>query len=107
MNPLLRYCVVGLFLVLAFSPLRASDEPLFHETDPLANRDAWGPFHQMPKVNAVDYAYRHYDRYYYYFQSRRRLLNDPAYVGALHVALRSRGYYCGPIDGVMTQDVND
>lgn len=40
-------------------------------------------------------------------QSGRKLSNDPAYVGALQVALRRNGYYCGEIDGVFSPDVVD
>ena len=32
---------------------------------------------------------------------------DPAYVGALQRDLRRLGYYCGPIDGVFSDDVSD
>jgi hypothetical protein len=103
----LRRCVLGLSFGLALSSIRAADVPFFHERDPLINSDKWGPFHQMPRVNAVDYAWRYHDRYYYYFQSGNQLVRDPAYVGVLQVSLRSRGYYCGPIDGVMSDDVRD
>ena len=30
----------------------------------------------------------------------------PAYVGALQAALKRLGYYCGPIDGVFTDEVS-
>ena len=40
-------------------------------------------------------------------QSGRKLANDPAYVGALQVALRRTGYYCGSIDGVFSPEVID
>lgn len=84
----------------------ASDDPWFHEKDPLANRDQWGVFHQMPTVYPVDYAPRWGARYFYYCKSGEELLRDPAYVAGLQVALRSRGYYCGPVDGVMSDAVN-
>lgn len=85
---------------------RASDDPLFHSTDPLAPRDEWGVLHQTKNLNAVDYAHRYPYRIYYYFHSGKELLADPAYVGALQVSLRNRGYYCGPIDGVMSEEVS-
>jgi len=31
---------------------------------------------------------------------------DPAYVGALQSALRRRGYYCGAINGVFSNEVS-
>jgi hypothetical protein len=104
----LRRCVIGLVAGLAVSSLRAGDfDPLFHEADPLAPHDYWGVLHQMPRVIPTDYAHRHYDRYYYWFQSGSQLANDPAYVAALQISLRSRGYYCGPIDGFMSENVRD
>jgi hypothetical protein len=86
---------------------RASDDPLFHSTDPLAPRDEWGVLHQTKYVNPIDYAHRHSHRLYYYFHSGKELLADPAYVGALQVCLRNRGYYCGPIDGINSEEVSD
>ena len=85
---------------------RASDDPLFHSQDTLAPRDEWGVFHQTKDVNPVDYAHRYPYRIYYYFHSGKELLADPAYVGALQVSLRNRGYYCGPIDGIMSEGVS-
>jgi len=85
----------------------ADDHPLFHSTDPLAPRDEWGVLHQSPSLNATDYAHRRAWRWPYYLQSRRELLADPAYVGSLQVVLRNRGYYCGPIDGIMSPEIND
>jgi peptidoglycan hydrolase-like protein with peptidoglycan-binding domain len=43
----------------------------------------------------------------YYFESGEQLVHDPAYVGALQVALRNNGYYCGPIDGIFSPRVSD
>lgn len=39
--------------------------------------------------------------------SRHQLLADSAYVAALQVCLRNRGYYCGPIDGINSEDVTE
>ncbi|PZR73556.1 MAG: hypothetical protein DLM73_10535 [Chthoniobacterales bacterium] len=87
---------------------RASDDhPLFHSTDPLAPRDEWGVLHQSPTLYPTDFAHRAGSRWYFYFKSRHELLADPAYVGALQVVLRNRGYYCGPIDGIMSENVSD
>jgi hypothetical protein len=95
----------GFVLVAASAP--ASDEPLFHSTNPLAPRDEWGVLHQTPTLYPTDYAHRSGSRWYYYFKSRHELLADPAYVASLQVVLRSRGYYCGPIDGIMSEDVSE
>jgi len=87
---------------------RASDdEPLFHSINPLALRDDWGRLHQMPDVHETDYFPRWGSRVYYYFKSGHDLLRDPAYVAALQTVMYKRGYYCGPIDGVMSDLVSD
>jgi Putative peptidoglycan binding domain len=97
--------VAAAFLLLAASA-PASDTPLFHSTNPLAPRDEWGVLHQMPSVDETDYFRRSGSRWYYYFKSRHELLRDPAYVASLQVVLRNRGYYCGPIDGIMSDEVS-
>jgi hypothetical protein len=104
---LIRHFAIALLLGLSVSSARASDDPLFHSTDPLAQRDEWGVLHQMPSLYPTDYSYRHSHRIYYYFKSGRELLTDPAYVGALQVSLRNRGYYCGPIDGINSEEISD
>ena len=105
-NSFLRFLIISL-LGLAVLPVRASEDPLFHSTDPLAPRDEWGVFHQTPTLYPVDFAPRHGHRIYYNFKSGRELLADPAYVGALQVSLRNRGYYCGPIDGINSDAVTE
>ena len=104
---LVRHFVIALSLGWFVSSALASDDPLFHSTDPLAPRDDLGVLHQMPTLNPIDFAPRHSSRFFYYFKSGRELLTDPAYVAALQVVMRSRGYYCGPIDGIMSESVND
>ena len=37
----------------------------------------------------------------------QQLTTQPAYVGSLQVALRRLGYYCGPIDGIFSAEVED
>jgi hypothetical protein len=107
MQTIRRYGLI-LLLALGASPVLAlEDEPLFHSTNPLAARDEWGVLHQMPKVDATDYFHRSGSRWYYYFKSGPELLRDPAYVASLQTVLHKRGYYCGPIDGVMTELVSD
>jgi hypothetical protein len=105
-NPFRCFLIVSL-IALSVACARASDNPLFHSTDPLAPRDEWGILHQTPTLYPTDFSHRHSYRIYYYFKSGRELLADPAYVGALQVCLRNRGYYCGPIDGIMSDEVSD
>ena len=102
-----RRCLIVLTLVLTVASARAAeDHPIFHSTDPLAPRDEWGVLHQTPTLYPTDFAPRGGSRWYFYFKSRRELLADPAYVGALQVVLRNRGYYCGPIDGIMSDEIS-
>ncbi|MEY2496066.1 MAG: putative peptidoglycan binding domain [Verrucomicrobiota bacterium] len=102
-----RYSIAVLIFGLCLTSIRASDQPLFHSTDPLAPRDEWGILHQSPSLYPTDFAHRSGSRWYFYFKSQHELLADPAYVGALQVVLRNRGYYCGPIDGLMSSEVSD
>jgi hypothetical protein len=104
---LFRSTILLLGALFAASAVASDDDPLFHSTNPLALRDEWGRLHQMPNVDATDYFPRSGSRWYYYFKSRHELLRDPAYVASLQTVLRSRGYYCGPIDGVMSDLVSD
>src|SRR6266849_8788155 len=83
------------------------DTPFFHSTDPLAPRDEWGKLHQSRTVYETDFAPRYHWRPLYYLESGRDLAAQPAYVGALQRDLRRLGYYCGPIDGVFSDDVSD
>jgi hypothetical protein len=83
------------------------DYDVFRSTDPLAQRDAYGLTHQGRHVNATDFAPRYHWRFSYYFKSREQLILDPAYVGSMQTALKRRGYYCGPVDGVFTPQVAD
>jgi len=102
-----RWLLAIWLITLSVACARASDEPLFHSTDALAPRDEWGVLHQSPVLYPTDFSYRHCHRIFYYLKSGRELLTDPAYVGALQVCLRNRGYYCGPIDGIMSEDISD
>ena len=61
----------------------------------------------MPNVDETDYFPRLGSRLYYYAKSRQELLRDPAYVAALQSVMRNRGYYCGPVDGVMSERVSE
>jgi hypothetical protein len=102
----LRRFLVVLILGLGAASIRASDDPLFHSTDSLAPRDEWGVFHQTAILYPTDFAPHSGVRFSYYLRSGRDLLRDPAYVGALQVCLRNRGYYCGPIDGINSEEVS-
>ena len=75
--------------------------------DPLAARDEHGLLHQSPSLNRTDFDRRRSFRFAYYFASGTSLISDPGYVGALQTTLRRLGYYCGPIDGVFSVDVQD
>jgi len=85
------------------------DEEIFsyHSEDSLAPRDEHGLLHQMPTVRATDFERRYTRRWTYYFMANEQLMAQPAYVGALQRDLRRLGYYCGPIDGVFSDEVSD
>jgi hypothetical protein len=85
------------------------DEEIFdHDSvDPLAPRDGHWLLHQMPTVRATDFAPRYHPRWVYYFKANEQLMVQPAYVAALQRDLRRLGYYCGPIDGVFSDEVSD
>ena len=101
-------CLLVVSLVASsYACALASDDPWFHEKDPLAPRDEWGVFHQTATVIPTDYAPRWGTRLYYNFKSGEELLTDPAYVAALQTVLRNNGYYCGPINGLMSQSVSN
>jgi hypothetical protein len=102
-----RFAIALAISLVAFSASASDDDPLFHSSNPLAPRDEWGRLHQMSNVDATDYFPRSGSRLYYYFKSRHELLRDPAYVASLQTVLRNRGYYCGPIDGIMSDMVSD
>jgi hypothetical protein len=106
-SKLSRSAIALVISLVAVSAFASDDDPLFHSTNPLAPRDEWGVLHQMPNVDATDYFHRSGSRLYYYFKSRQELLRDPAYVASLQTVLRNRGYYCGPIDGIMSDNVSE
>ncbi len=83
------------------------ENPFFHSSDSLAARDDLGLLHQSRTVNDTDYAPRYSWRPLYWFEGRRDLIAQPAYIGALQRDLQRLGYYCGPIDGVYSVDVRD
>jgi hypothetical protein len=80
---------------------------IFRSTDPVAQRDEYGLLHQGKHVSAIDFAPRYNWRLCYYFKANEQLVLQPAYVGSMQTALRRLGYYCGPINGIFTQEVSD
>jgi hypothetical protein len=86
---------------------QAYSQPAFHSRDPLAPTDEWGQAHQMPAPNETDFANRFPWRPLYWLEGKNSLVRQPAYVGALQRELIRRGYYCGPIDGIYSDEVGD
>ena len=84
------------------------DEEIFarHSVDALAARDEYDLLHQTPTVRATDFAPRYSWRWAYYFKAKEQLMVQPAYVAALQRDLKRLGYYCGPIDGVFSDEVS-
>ena len=106
MNRFRFFAIAALLLGFSLtSALGSEDAPFFHATDPLAARDEWGLLTQGP-LNPTDFARREHWRLFYYSQPGSSLVNDPAYVGAVQVCLRRKGYYTGPIDGVFSIEVS-
>jgi hypothetical protein len=105
-NVVMKKIIVSL-LAWGFSALalEAYGNSLFCPADPLAPRDDWGLLHQSAVLNPTDFAPRYHWRPLYYLESGRDLIAQPAYMGALQAGLRRLGYYCGPIDGVFSDEV--
>src|ERR1700704_2919321 len=104
---------IAALLIITFSAVIARadlneiffDRPFFHHTDTLAPRDEWGLTHQSrTTLYETDFASRYSPRAAYYGMSGRELITQPAYVGALQRDLARLGYYCGPIDGVFSDE---
>ena len=95
-------------IFVALSAVMCASPALAWEHDPLAQRDYWGLLHRTPvPLEQTDFEPRHACRSFYYSEARALIMADPAYVGALQVALRRNGYYCGPINGVFSNAVSD
>ncbi len=105
----MRIFVTLLLLALGACSLpTASAEPgPFVYGNALAPRDGWGRLHQMPSVDSTDFAPRYAVRFHYYFMGAATLQRDPAYVAAVQNSLRRLGYYCGPTDGVYSEEITD
>jgi hypothetical protein len=106
-----RIGIVFIAMLLACSGARGFilDEEIFDydSVDPLAPSDGHGVLHQMPTVRDTDFARRYSRRWIYYFKANEQLMVDPAYVAALQRDLRRLGYYCGPINGLFSDEVSD
>lgn len=84
---------------------QAYSHPALHANDSLAPNDEWGLRHQMPEPNDTDFAKRYPWRPLYWLEGKNDLVRQPAYVGALQRELIRLGYYCGPIDGIYSDEV--
>lgn len=98
--------LIPLLALICLLPVCSSAGSLFGSQDSLAARDEDGLLHQMPSLNPPDLAPRYPCRFEYYLISSQSLSSKPAYVGALQTTLRRLGYYCGPIDGVFSEEVS-
>jgi hypothetical protein len=101
--------LIAMFLAWNGASAFIIDEEIFsyHSVDTLAPRDDLGLLHQGKAIRDVDFARRYNWRWIYYFKAKEQLMVQPAYVGALQRDLRRLGYYCGPIDGVFSDEVSD
>jgi len=101
--------LIAMFLCSNGASAFIIDEEIFSRfsVDSLAARDEHGLLHQMPTVRATDFDRRYTRRWIYYFKGNEELMAQPAYVGALQRDLRRLGYYCGPIDGVFSDEVGN
>jgi hypothetical protein len=105
---ILRLSILAVALVACAHGARAQaySQPAFHSRDSLAPTDEWGQLHQMPAPNETDFAPRYPWRPLYWLEGKNSLIRQTAYVGALQRELIRRGYYCGPIDGIYSDDVS-
>ena len=101
----LTLCLIG---SLGFGTASAQEleELWFRPTDTLAQRDEYGLLHSSRTIYPPDLEPRYRWRPLYYLEGEHDVARMPAYVGALQVALKRLGYYCGPIDGVFTDEVS-
>jgi putative peptidoglycan binding protein len=102
---LLIVCACG---TLGFGSAKAQElEQLwFRPSDTLAQRDEYGMLHSSKVIYPPDLEHRYHWRPLYYLEGEKDVARMPAYVGALQVALKRLGYYCGPIDGVFSDDTS-
>jgi Putative peptidoglycan binding domain len=103
----LTLCIFGSLGVASALAQVDLEELWFRSSDPLAQRDEYGLLHQSKTVNQTDLEPRYCWRPLYYLEGANDLARKPAYVGSLQVALSRLGYYCGPINGVFTDELSD
>ncbi len=105
----LSCALLAVTLSLGCGSAFAADEfHLFRSRDPLLPRDSWGVLHTSASaLNETDFSPRETWRLFYYSKSRSVLKQDPGYIGAVQAVLQRTGYYCGPIDGIFTEEVSD
>ena len=98
-------CLIG---SLGFGTASAQEleELWFRPSDTLAQRDEYGLLHSSRTIYQPDLEPRYHFRPLYYLEGERDLARMPAYVGAVQVASKRLGYYCGPIDGAFTDEVS-
>ena len=87
-------------------PAQELEEIWFNPYGSLAQRDEYGVLHSSKQIDPPDLAPRYRWRPLYYLEGGKDLVRQPAYVGALQSALGRLGYYCGPVDGVYTDEVS-
>ena len=104
--PVLIICAFG---TLGFGSATAQglEELWFRPTETLAQRDDYGLLHSSKTVYPTDLEPRYRWRALYYLEGSRDVARMPAYVGAVQIALKRLGYYCGPIDGMFSEEVSD
>ena len=103
----LALCIFGgLGVATAFAQVDL-EELWFRSSDPLAQRDDYGLLHQSKNINSTDLEPHYSWRPLYYLEGANDLARKPAYVGAVQTALSRLGYYCGPVNGVFTDELAD
>jgi len=83
------------------------DGTFLHATDSLAARDDLGLLHQTSSVNETDFAPRYTWRPLYWLEGEKDLVAKRAYIGAVQRDLKRLGYYCGPVDGIFSNEVSE
>jgi len=63
--------------------------------------------HQTSSVNETDFAPRYTWRPLYWLEGEKDLVAKRAYIGAVQRDLKRLGYYCGPVDGIFSNEVSE
>lgn len=99
-------CLV-IFAACCLSARGADDYHWDRVRTSLLPRDEWGILHTTKQVYEADYAHTEAWRIFYYNKPGHELVRDPAYMGAVQEALKRNGFYCGPINGIFTDEVSN